>query len=70
MSNQSEAALFVEANRSEALTIIRAPGELQFQIVICTSGNTIWRTTGLKQDSMEHAEPTPTLFYSIPILRR
>jgi hypothetical protein len=29
------------------------------RIVICTSVNTTWRTAGLIQDFMEHAEPTP-----------
>ena len=35
-----------------------------------TSVNTTWLTASLMQDCMGYAEPTPTFFYLIPILRR
>ncbi len=56
---------FLRANRSKALTNIRAPGELQLSVgllYICTSVNTTWRTAGLIHDFIERAEPTPTFF--------
>jgi hypothetical protein len=40
------------------------------RIVVCTSVNTTWCTVGLIQNVMEHAEPTPTFFYFLPILRQ
>jgi hypothetical protein len=56
----------VQANRSKALTNIRAQGELKLSVGLLF---TTWDTARLILDFLEHAEPTP-FFLSIPILRQ
>jgi hypothetical protein len=74
MSNQSEAAsVFCKPIRANLLPISKHRENYNSlsdnRIFICTSVNTTWRTAGLIQDFMEHADPTPNFFYLKPILR-